>query len=394
MFDRLFGNWAKRLIEKRRGVVLPPAIILVCIVIVKFVVDPTSRAVAANVDFAVTSEGTPVTINVLANDKERDGAKLKLVGVVQGTKGSVKINDDNTVTYTPRADYNGLDVFSYTVTNGKGGRDSTGVQVSVTPVNDPPVIVSKPVTVATAASRYVYDVNAADPDAGDKLTYSLVTAPKGMVINPATGLIVWMPSDVRPGNYDVVVKVVDSSPVPGSDTQSFSISVGKPGMPHKVVLAVVDVYDQGDVTKLLEADRARLVRASDDRRWQTDANSYACYDFADADLPADAVITSAVLHVEHFEQGTFAEGDLQWSIGAGWPNAGQAWASTNMPVHAGSTGEATDVWDVTSLANTVQKVNALQLLVKNNSRGQASTFVDYVYVVLEWEQGEALLKKP
>ncbi len=45
--------------------------------------------------------------------------------------------------------------------------------------NQPPVIISAPVTTATAGQPYGYDVEATDPDAGDVLTYSLTAQPRG-----------------------------------------------------------------------------------------------------------------------------------------------------------------------------------------------------------------------
>ncbi len=46
--------------------------------------------------------------------------------------------------------------------------------------NTAPSITSTPVTEATQGQPYSYDVEATDPDAGDTLTFSLVTAPVGM----------------------------------------------------------------------------------------------------------------------------------------------------------------------------------------------------------------------
>jgi len=43
---------------------------------------------------------------------------------------------------------------------------------------------------------FVYDVDATDPD-GDALTFSLVAAPSGMTIDPASGLVRWTPGAAR-----------------------------------------------------------------------------------------------------------------------------------------------------------------------------------------------------
>src|SRR5262249_51971877 len=54
--------------------------------------------------------------------------------------------------------------------------------------NQPPVIVSQPVTTAVSGQTYQYPVKAIDPN-NDSLTYSLLAGPQGMTIDPASGRI-------------------------------------------------------------------------------------------------------------------------------------------------------------------------------------------------------------
>ena len=90
-------------------------------------------------DYATTPEDTPVTIDVLANDSDADGDTLSVTTVSDGAHGTVLINGDGTLTYTPAADYHGEDSFSYTISDGWGGEATGLVSVIVTPVNDAPV---------------------------------------------------------------------------------------------------------------------------------------------------------------------------------------------------------------------------------------------------------------
>ncbi|MBA7587034.1 hypothetical protein ES708_29044 [subsurface metagenome] len=73
-------------------------------------------------------------------------------------------------------------------------------------INQAPVINSVPVKTATEGVEYTYDVDATDDDT---LTYSLVTKPAGMTINPATGLIKWTPIVTQVGKNPVKVEVSD-----------------------------------------------------------------------------------------------------------------------------------------------------------------------------------------
>ncbi len=358
---------------------------------VSIMVSPVNDPPVANDDTATTLEDTPVvTIDVLANDTDVDNIgrylyldTFSVTEVSQGTNGSVTINPDNTLTYSPNANFSGSDVFTYTISDDKGLTDTAKVNVTVKMVNDAPVITSAPVTTATVGALYTYDVNAADPDIGDTLTYSLTTKPTGMTIDASTGLIQWKPAKV--GDNKVVVKVADSYSPPELDTQSFTITVN-PAPPKIAKLTVLDGFNQRN-RKTLSADgKTNLVQSSDNNRGQTDSGSYTSYDFSDLSIPADAAIKSVVVRLEHFEEEGFARGKLEWSIGTGWPTKPVVWASINAPVHKGQSNEAVDSWDVTSVVDTREKINSLQLQVKNNEYvAKRKTLIDYIYVLIEWD---------
>ena len=76
----------------------------------------------------------------LANDTDVEGDTLTIQSVTQGVNGTVVDNGDGTVTYTPAADWNGVDTFTYTVSDG-ALTDTATVTVTVTAVNDAPVAV-------------------------------------------------------------------------------------------------------------------------------------------------------------------------------------------------------------------------------------------------------------
>ncbi len=69
-------------------------------------------------DFALTSFGESVTIDVLANDSDEDLDELTVVSVTLPSTGDVVINGDNSVTYTPNENFLGLDTFTYTISDG------------------------------------------------------------------------------------------------------------------------------------------------------------------------------------------------------------------------------------------------------------------------------------
>ncbi|MCY4661994.1 MAG: tandem-95 repeat protein [Acidobacteria bacterium] len=89
-------------------------------------------------DEAETLEDAPVTIAVLANDRDGDGDPLSVLAVSAPTHGAAAVSPGGEVVYTPEPDYHGRDAFAYTVGDGRGLTASAAVDVTVLPVNDPP----------------------------------------------------------------------------------------------------------------------------------------------------------------------------------------------------------------------------------------------------------------
>ena len=345
----------------------------------------------ANDDTAVTIEDTPaIKIDVLANDTDIDNEgrylyldTFSVTAVTQGKNGSVTINPDGSLRYDPNANFYGNDEFTYTVSDNKGDSDTAKVNITVNMVNDAPAITSAPVTTANAGALYTYDVNAIDPDLTDTLTYSLNIQPADMTIDSETGLIQWKSDQV--GENEVAVMVADSNSIPTTDIQSFIITVNPPP-PKKAKITPRDGYYHRK-RKTLSADgKTEHVRSSDDKRFVTSYSSYSSYDFPYATVPNDVLITSVVVYIEHYEDERFASGKLEWAVGTGWPRKPVVWASLKAPINEEESHEAVDSWDITSLVDTREKLNSLQLQIKNNDYvGRKQTMIDYIYLVVEWD---------
>jgi len=353
---------------------------------VTITVTPGNDPPVANDDNATALEDVPiVTIDVMKNDTDPDNDRLVVVKASQARNGSVTINTDGTLTYAPARNFSGEDTFTYTISDSKGGTDTANVNVVIEAVNDSPSITSKPVETARVWAPYKYEVGAKDPDPSDKLVYSLTEKPEGMTINEATGLIEWKPARSQAGSHDVTVRVADNYKIRGVDTQSFTIKVASLDSPLKNTLAVTDCFNQKGKEKLSAKDRIPAVLTSDDKRLETQPLSYTCYRFTNPLIPHEAAIVSVIVIIEHFEDPSFTKGKLTWSVGTGWPSRPEIWASIEAPVRQGDNSEATDSWDITSIANTADKVNSIQVQVLNNEAvGQRKTSIDYIYAVVEW----------
>ena len=132
-------------------------------------------------------EDTELTIEVLANDSDPEDAKSALtVSVVRGpARGMVVVNDavdpdEPTITYTPQANYNGADSFSYRVSDPDGPTSNVAtVVLTIYALNDAPEFPATTTTARSvpeeaqpAATLVGAPVTAVDVD-GDDLTYSL-----------------------------------------------------------------------------------------------------------------------------------------------------------------------------------------------------------------------------
>jgi hypothetical protein len=95
----------------------------------------------ANNDVAAGPEDNPLTIAALGNDSDLDGDSLSITSVTTPSHGSASINN-NQILYLPGSNFFGNDSLNYTIGDGFGGSATARVDISIAPVNDPPVAVS------------------------------------------------------------------------------------------------------------------------------------------------------------------------------------------------------------------------------------------------------------
>ena len=142
-------------------------------------VNPVNDVPVANDDVSTIAEDTNVTINVLANDTDVDRDTLQVISVGSASHGSVAIDGNSSVKYTPNSNFNGTDTFTYQVADPSGAGSTATVTVTVTPVNDAPVAHDYSATLDEDSGSHVIDVlaNDTDIDTGDTLTIFGVTQP-------------------------------------------------------------------------------------------------------------------------------------------------------------------------------------------------------------------------
>ncbi len=114
------------------------------------------------------------------------------------------------------------------------GRYIFPVREGIVETNTPPVLSGVPISpTIPELAQYSFDANAIDTDSpAQLLTFSLVGAPSGAAIDPASGVFTWTPDETQgPNNYVFTVVVTDNGDPAMSDEQQISIVVTEVNSP-------------------------------------------------------------------------------------------------------------------------------------------------------------------
>ncbi|WP_310622361.1 tandem-95 repeat protein [Flexibacterium corallicola] len=172
-------------------------------------------------------------------------------GTTAPANGAVTINADGSYTYSPVADFNGTDTFSYIVFDGNGGENEYTFTVEVSAVNDAPVTADSAQTTAedTAVSG---TLSASDIDS-TALTFALLSGPANgtITLDALTGAYTYTPGT----DYN------------GSDSFTYSVSDGALEASATVSLSVTTVNDRPVATAVslgsMVEDGSRLIVAAE-----------------------------------------------------------------------------------------------------------------------------------
>jgi hypothetical protein len=169
-------------------------------------------------DSATTGKNVPVTVNVLANDKDTDGTiDPTTVAIVGAAKhGTTSINPTTgVVTYTPATNYTGTDTFTYKVKDNQGAYSNVAsVNVIVTAPNQPPQAHNDSATVEKNKS-VVINVLANDRDSDgsiNKTTLLIVAGPRHgtLKVDSKTGVVTYTPAKNYTGLDSFTYQVKDN----------------------------------------------------------------------------------------------------------------------------------------------------------------------------------------
>ncbi|MGQ0591967.1 MAG: Ig-like domain-containing protein, partial [Gammaproteobacteria bacterium] len=99
-------------------------------------------------DAYTTDEDTPLVVavvpGVLGNDSDFESDPLTAIVDTVPANGTLTLNPDGSLTYTPNADFNGTDSFTYHANDGSSDSNLATVTLTIDPVNDAPAFTAGP----------------------------------------------------------------------------------------------------------------------------------------------------------------------------------------------------------------------------------------------------------
>jgi hypothetical protein len=186
-------------------------------------IDLSDLGISLNLldDTAVLDEDSSVDISVLANDSIITEGSSYFIEFSVPSRGQAILNNDDSISYIPEADFNGTDAFTYTVSIGYMSA-TANVNITINPINDVPIFsnLASSVTV-DGGQTAVVTVSASDAD-GDTLTYSLTGTDASSLSISSSGEIAFIsaPDYETKDSYSITVNVSD-----GTDTTSQDLTI-------------------------------------------------------------------------------------------------------------------------------------------------------------------------
>ncbi|MEZ6061200.1 MAG: Ig-like domain-containing protein [Planctomycetaceae bacterium] len=192
---------------------------------VTITVHPVNDVPVAAPDDATTDEDTSVVIDVLANDFDVDGDDLTVDPQEGPSNGTIVINEDGTITYTPDENFNGEDSFTYLIGDGQAVSEVVTVTITVNPVNDAPVA-GDDESETDEDTSVVIDLLANDNDVdGDELTVGITGGPvNGTLTENEDGTFTYTPAENYFGTDTITYTVTDGELLSNEATVTITVN--------------------------------------------------------------------------------------------------------------------------------------------------------------------------
>ena len=207
-------------------------------------VTAVNDAPVAQFGSASGNEDTTIFGNAVATDVDNTAAQLtySLVGVNGGAQhGTVSLNPDGSFAYTPAADFNGTDSFSFKASDGALDSNTASVAITVAPVNDAPVLGGDDAISVTNGGAVVVttaDLTASDVDnTPAELVYTVTGTTHGVVRRSGAATASFTQADLA---ANLVSFQHDGSGAAGG----FTVSLSDGGAPAQAATVTATISSQ------------------------------------------------------------------------------------------------------------------------------------------------------
>ena len=207
----------------------------------------TNLSPTANPQSVTLDEDT--SVNITLTGSSPDGSDLTYNITTQPTHGTLSGTAPN-LTYTPEANYNGSDSFSFTVNDGTTDSAPATVSITINDVNDTPTVDAGEDTNITQGDRYVPVPTANDIDG---TIVSTIWTEEGTVLT-------FPKDDFSIGTHILTVTVTDDDGATASDSLTLTVKAQPVNCPLMVKTGQTTVYadfDDGDLQRGLERNYTR-----------------------------------------------------------------------------------------------------------------------------------------
>ncbi len=179
-------------------------------------ITPVNDAPVANSQSVTTAEDTTAAITLTGSDIEASPLTFSIV--IQPAHGTLSGSTPN-VTYTPAANYNGSDSFTFKANDGSLDSNVATVTLTITSVNDEPL--ANPQTVETYENTAVNITLTGSDVEGSELTFAVVSAPLHGTLTGSGALRVYTPETGYEGEDSFTFKVNDGE----ADSEPAAVSI-------------------------------------------------------------------------------------------------------------------------------------------------------------------------
>jgi len=229
---------------------------------VRIEVKDIGVAPVAGDDSYTMNEDAILSVNapgVLANDTDADGDSFQATLVGLPSHGGLEFNPNGGFVYTPAANYNGPDSFTYKVNDGSGDSNVATVSIAVSKVNDAPSANNQNVVTDEDIEKAIV-LTASDVD-GDPLTYTIGVPAHGTLSGAAPNLT-YKPAANYNGPDSFTFKVNDGT----ADSNVATVSITVNAVNDAPVAANLSIATNANTAKTVvltatDADTASLTYA-------------------------------------------------------------------------------------------------------------------------------------